>query len=77
MASSWVSRLPLAVLLLVACCSTAAATSYTVGDGSGWTTGVDYTSWAASKNFKVGDNLGTYALPHACGSSRVLIATDR
>lgn len=57
MASSWVSRLPLAVLLLVACCSTAAATSYTVGDGSGWTTGVDYTSWAASKNFKVGDNL--------------------
>ena len=61
MASSWVSRLPLAVLLLVACSSTAAATSYTVGDGSGWTTGVDYTSWAASKNFKVGDNLGTYA----------------
>ncbi|XP_066328564.1 blue copper protein-like [Miscanthus floridulus] len=57
MASSWVSRLPLAVLLLVACSSTAAATSYTVGDGSGWTTGVDYTSWAASKNFKVGDNL--------------------
>jgi len=58
MASSWVSRLPLAVLLLVACSSSrAAATSYTVGDGSGWTTGVDYTSWAASKNFKVGDNL--------------------
>lgn len=67
MASSWVSRLPLAVLLLVACSSsTAAATSYTVGDGSGWTTGVDYTSWAASKNFKVGDNLGTYA--YACMS---------
>ncbi|XP_066319591.1 mavicyanin-like [Miscanthus floridulus] len=57
MASSSVSRLPLAVLLLVACSSTAAATSYTVGDGSGWTTGVDYTSWASSKNFKVGDNL--------------------
>jgi hypothetical protein len=59
MASSWLSRLPLAVLLLVAICSsTAAASSYTVGDGSGWTTGVDYTSWAASKNFKVGDSLG-------------------
>ncbi|CAM0148269.1 unnamed protein product [Urochloa decumbens] len=56
--ASWVSRLPLAVLLLVATCSsTASATSYTVGDGSGWTTGVDYTSWAASKNFKVGDSL--------------------
>ncbi|AQK56408.1 Blue copper protein-like precursor [Zea mays] len=59
MASSWGSRLPLAVVLLLVACfsSTAAATSYTVGDGSGWTTGVDYTSWAASKNFKVGDNL--------------------
>ncbi|KAG2654177.1 blue copper protein-like [Panicum virgatum] len=55
--ASLASRLPLAVLLLVACSSTAAASTYTVGDGSGWTTGVDYTSWAASKNFKVGDNL--------------------
>ncbi|KAF8779877.1 hypothetical protein HU200_002144 [Digitaria exilis] len=58
MASFWVCcRLPLAALLLVAWSSTAAATSYTVGSGSGWTTGVDYTSWAASKNFKVGDSL--------------------
>ena len=57
--ASLASRLPLAVLLLVACSfSTVAASTYTVGDGSGWTTGVDYTSWAASKNFKVGDNLG-------------------
>jgi hypothetical protein len=60
--TSWrISRLPLAALLLlvVSAPSPAAATSYTVGDGSGWTTGVDYTSWAASKNFKVGDNLST------------------
>jgi hypothetical protein len=76
MASSWGSRLPLAVVLLLVACfsSTAAATSYTVGDGSGWTTGVDYTSWAASKNFKVGDNLGTYmravVLLHACACIR-------
>jgi hypothetical protein len=65
MASSLVPRLPVAVLLLlVACSSTAAATSYTVGDGSGWTSGVDYTAWAASKDFKVGDNLGTYVCIH-------------
>ncbi|KAJ1281142.1 hypothetical protein BS78_04G285600 [Paspalum vaginatum] len=57
MAHCWVSRLPLAVLLLVASSSTAAANSYTVGDGSGWTTGVDYTTWASSKSFKVGDTL--------------------
>ncbi|KAL6633512.1 hypothetical protein ACP70R_026183 [Stipagrostis hirtigluma subsp. patula] len=55
--ASWSSCSALAVLLLVAGASTAAATSYTVGDGSGWTTGVDYTTWAASKNFKVGDSL--------------------
>lgn len=74
--ASWASPLPLAVLLpllLVACSSTAAATSYTVGDGSGWTTGVDYTTWVASKNIKIGDNLGMYVcvplavVLHACG----------
>jgi hypothetical protein len=81
MASSWGSRLPLAVVLLLVACfsSTAAATSYTVGDGSGWTTGVDYTSWAASKNFKVGDNLGTYmravVLLHACACIRRHVVT--
>lgn len=45
------------LLLLVVCSSPAAATSYTVGDGSGWTTGVDYTTWASTKSFKVGDSL--------------------
>ncbi|KAL6912099.1 hypothetical protein ACP4OV_000904 [Aristida adscensionis] len=53
----WIPCSALAVLLLVARASTAAAATYTVGDGSGWTTGVDYTTWAASKNFKVGDSL--------------------
>ncbi|CAN6246025.1 unnamed protein product [Urochloa humidicola] len=57
--ASCIPRLPLAALLLLVatCFFTASASSYTVGDGSGWTTGVDYTSWAASKNFKVGDSL--------------------
>ena len=57
--ASLVACSALAVLLLVARASTAAATTYTVGDGSGWTTGVDYTTWAGSKNFKDGDSLGT------------------
>uniref|UniRef100_A0A0D9VLA5 Phytocyanin domain-containing protein n=1 Tax=Leersia perrieri TaxID=77586 RepID=A0A0D9VLA5_9ORYZ len=51
------SRLAMAALLLAACASSAAATTYTVGDASGWTTGVDYTSWAGSKSFKTGDSL--------------------
>ncbi|XP_062217563.1 blue copper protein-like [Phragmites australis] len=55
--ASWISCLPLAVLLLVAVASSAAATRYTVGDGSGWTTGVDYATWAGSKSFKPGDSL--------------------
>ncbi|XP_040377212.1 uclacyanin-3-like [Oryza brachyantha] len=57
MVSAGASCLGMVALLLVACASSAAATSYTVGDASGWTTGVDYTSWAGSKPFKVGDSL--------------------
>ncbi|XVE55545.1 hypothetical protein DITRI_Ditri03aG0167500 [Diplodiscus trichospermus] len=33
------------------------ATVYTVGDTSGWTTGVDYSTWTKGKTFKVGDSL--------------------
>ncbi|XP_062228461.1 blue copper protein-like [Phragmites australis] len=57
MAYSGVS-LSLVALLLVSCASAAAAaTKYTVGDTSGWTTGSDYTTWASGKKFKVGDTL--------------------
>ncbi|KAJ4759173.1 Blue copper protein [Rhynchospora pubera] len=30
---------------------------YTVGDSQGWTSGVDYTTWAKGKTFNVGDTL--------------------
>ncbi|KAM5575550.1 blue copper protein [Rosa sericea] len=33
------------------------AKDYTVGDTSGWATGVDYTTWTSDKTFAVGDNL--------------------
>ncbi|KAK8647187.1 hypothetical protein V6N13_120937 [Hibiscus sabdariffa] len=33
------------------------ATVYTVGDTSGWTTGVDYSTWTQGKTFRVGDIL--------------------
>ncbi|XVE60538.1 hypothetical protein DITRI_Ditri05aG0136900 [Diplodiscus trichospermus] len=33
------------------------ATVYTVGDTSGWTLGVDYSTWTKGKTFKVGDSL--------------------
>ncbi|KAH7846849.1 hypothetical protein Vadar_018838 [Vaccinium darrowii] len=33
------------------------ATVYTVGDSSGWTMGVDYTTWTSGKTFVVGDSL--------------------
>ncbi|KAE9458873.1 hypothetical protein C3L33_09205, partial [Rhododendron williamsianum] len=33
------------------------ATVYTVGDSSGWTMGVDYTTWTTGKTFVVGDSL--------------------
>ncbi|CAN6202067.1 unnamed protein product [Urochloa humidicola] len=47
----------LAALLLVSCASAAAATKYTVGGASGWTTSGDYATWASGKKVKVGDTL--------------------
>lgn len=47
----------LVVVLLVARAFPAAATSFTVGGKSGWTIGVDYTTWASGNTFKVGDSL--------------------
>lgn len=34
------------------------ATAYTVGDTTGWTTGVDYSTWTSGKTFAVDDSLG-------------------
>ncbi|PUZ61351.1 hypothetical protein GQ55_4G268800 [Panicum hallii var. hallii] len=51
------ASLALAALLLVGCVAAAAATMYTVGDASGWTTSGDYATWASGKKFKVGDTL--------------------
>ncbi|KAH7679660.1 Cupredoxins domain-containing protein [Dioscorea alata] len=45
------------VLLLVCCVSLVLSTDYTVGDTSGWNSGVDYSSWTSGKTFNVGDNL--------------------
>uniref|UniRef100_A0A1D1YFS1 Blue copper protein n=1 Tax=Anthurium amnicola TaxID=1678845 RepID=A0A1D1YFS1_9ARAE len=33
------------------------AADYTVGDTSGWTTDLDYSTWTSGKNFAVGDTL--------------------
>lgn len=62
-----------------------AATKYTVGDASGWTTTGDYATWASGKNFTVGDTLvfnynsGTHTVDEvsatdyaACSSSNAL-----
>ncbi|KAK8580375.1 hypothetical protein V6N13_143482 [Hibiscus sabdariffa] len=50
--------LGMACLLLVSCMVVPSlAKVYTVGDGSGWTTGVDYSTWTSGKSFKVGDSL--------------------
>ncbi|XP_022752837.1 blue copper protein-like [Durio zibethinus] len=52
------SSVGMACLLLVLCLVVPSlATVYTVGDTSGWTTGVDYSTWTNGKTFKVGDSL--------------------
>ncbi|KAF8768754.1 hypothetical protein HU200_007314 [Digitaria exilis] len=53
------------VLLAAAAVAPAYATDYVVGDSSGWTSGVDYTTWAKGKIFSVGDNLATDKV-HTC-----------
>ncbi|GMI77244.1 hypothetical protein like AT1G72230 [Hibiscus trionum] len=53
------SNVAMVCLLLVLCMVfvPSLATVYTVGDTSGWATGVDYSSWTKGKTFKVGDSL--------------------
>ncbi|RLN34624.1 blue copper protein-like [Panicum miliaceum] len=51
------AALPLVALLVAGCAALASATTFTVGDSQGWTTGVNYNSWASGKSFAVGDTL--------------------
>uniref|UniRef100_A0A0D9XD41 Phytocyanin domain-containing protein n=1 Tax=Leersia perrieri TaxID=77586 RepID=A0A0D9XD41_9ORYZ len=51
------AALLLVVLVVAAAASPASAKDYTVGESSGWRTGVDYTAWANGKAFVVGDTL--------------------
>ncbi|KAF7090256.1 hypothetical protein CFC21_093035 [Triticum aestivum] len=44
-------------LVLLAAVAPAYAADYTVGDSSGWASGVDYSTWASDKTFTVGDTL--------------------
>ncbi|KAE8783898.1 Blue copper protein [Hordeum vulgare] len=44
-------------LVLLAAVAPAYAADYTVGDSSGWASGVDYSTWASDKTFIVGDTL--------------------
>lgn len=55
------NALPRVALLVAGCAALASAATITVGDSQGWATGVDYTSWANSKSFSVGDTLGELA----------------
>ncbi|KQK12791.1 basic blue protein [Brachypodium distachyon] len=57
--------------------ATASAAAYTVGDGSGWDLGIDYTAWAKGKKFRVGDTLEfLYSLGEAEHNVVVVDATS-
>ncbi|XP_042374747.1 uclacyanin-2-like [Zingiber officinale] len=45
------------LIFLAAAVPAAVATDYTVGGSQGWTSGVDYSSWASRTTFNVGDTL--------------------
>ncbi|TXG62502.1 hypothetical protein EZV62_009496 [Acer yangbiense] len=46
------------LILLLATPAAVFAVDHTVGDTSGWSQSVDYTSWVSGKTFSVGDFLG-------------------
>lgn len=56
-------RALIAIAIVAAAVSPALAKDFVVGDGRGWTTGFDYGTWAAGKEFRVGDKLGIYTNP--------------
>ncbi|EOA25065.1 hypothetical protein CARUB_v10018373mg [Capsella rubella] len=45
------------LLLLLAAVPAVFAVTFKVGDTSGWTSGIDYTTWVTGKTFRVGDTL--------------------
>ena len=54
-------RLPVYVLVILSLALTCTATTYTVGDNSGWDISSDLQTWEKNKTFYVGDVLGTYS----------------
>ncbi|XP_010512340.1 PREDICTED: uclacyanin-3-like [Camelina sativa] len=46
-----------ALFLLLAAVPAVFAVTFKVGDTSGWTSGIDYTTWVTGKTFRVGDTL--------------------
>ncbi|XP_019082918.1 PREDICTED: uclacyanin-3-like isoform X2 [Camelina sativa] len=55
-----------ALFLLLAAVPAVFAVTFKVGDTSGWTSGIDYTTWVTGKTFRVGDTLEfIYGLSHS------------
>jgi hypothetical protein len=52
-----------ASMVLVFLPTLATATDHVVGDSQGWTLEFDYAAWAESKQFTVGDTIGTRTQP--------------
>jgi hypothetical protein len=53
------NALPLVAVLLgvVSYAALSSARMFTVGDGQGWMSGIDYTDWTSGKTFATGDKL--------------------
>lgn len=50
----------LGAIVVLVFCDAATAVEITVGGASDWGLGFNYTTWASSQTFTVGDTLGTY-----------------
>lgn len=57
MASSWLT-LALLLAMVAYALPSATATNFVVGDDAGWRPDFNYTTWARTKEFRVGDQIG-------------------
>ena len=57
----------------------AVATEHLVGDDKGWTLNFNYTAWAETKQFVVGDTLGSHIPPsiYSAGHAYAIFSATR
>lgn len=57
------AKMLITIAIIAVLAPSALAKEFVVGNEKGWTINFDYQSWAAEKDFRVGDKLSTFNFP--------------